>query len=590
MHTNLIKNKIPSWVKVLKPAEFDDWLEYKITDLSNYKKVIFIGDIQGCSTVLQEYFDKHPYSEKNFYIFTGDYVDRGIENDKVVNFVLEFFETKKNVIFLNGNHDIYLWQWASNQLVATREFNLNTKVQLESAEIDKSRVRNFCKNLRDYVYVKFGNKEILVTHGGLSKIPERFKFLSSKQYISGSGNYNDYKTVDDNFQKTANKNQFSIHGHRNVAKLPVQINDNCFNLEGGVEDGLFLRVIELSNKGFEIVEVKNNIFARESTKIVQVEINNEHKQLVEQLRLSKFIQEKLLPDDISSFNFTRDAFYDKKWNSLTTKARGLFFNIKNYEIVARGYEKFFNIGEMEFTEFENLKKNLVYPLRVYEKENGFLGIMGFNTERNQTIFCSKSSTNNDFSNMFEEIYMSRYKEVLSELRNLMATYNLSFVFEVIEPKKDPHIVEYDLPQIVLLDGIKRQIEFEKMNYEFLQKINTDLNIPIKKLHTQIFDEHDFEKFYTQNISKPITNPDIEGFVIEDSIGFHVKLKLPYYSFWKSVRKFMEQYSQNRNTRISKELQANELFQSFKDFYISNFETLSGKNLVEVRKIFTDKRL
>ena len=43
--------------------------------------------------------------------------------------------------------------------------------------------------------------------------------------------------------------------------------------------------------------------------------------------------------NISSFNFTRNAFDKGIWGGLTTKARGLFIDTKNEKIQARSYNK-----------------------------------------------------------------------------------------------------------------------------------------------------------------------------------------------------------------------------------------------------------
>lgn len=590
MHDNCQKFKIPSWIKVMKPDEFLKWLPTEPKDLSQYESIYHIGDIQGCYTVLKDFLELHPITPNNFYIFTGDYIDRGIENDKVVNFILQLQEQYSNVILLQGNHDIYLWQWASGQEVTTQEFNLNTKGQLEEARIDKAKVRNFCRNLRDYFYYTFKGKTVIVTHGGLANVPKNFKFISTKNLVAGSGVYRDYKTVDDNFVKNTTDQFYSIHGHRNVSRLPTQVNEKCFNLEGGVEEGYNLRTVKLNPDGnFEIIEIKNSVYNRSIYgEAIEVEINHENQHLVEQMRSNKLIQERGFVGDISSFNFTRDAFSKKIWNDQTIKARGLFINTKNYEIVARSYDKFFNIGEMDFTEFKFLKDNLKYPVQVYEKENGFLGILGFNTTRNQTLYCSKSSIDNDFAMLFKEIFLEKYDEVKTELRNLMHSMNLSFIFEVIDPIQDPHIVEYDRRRVVLLDAVKRQFKFEKMPYSFLQEIEKDQKIEIKKLHKTLYVKEDFERFYFENINKSIETPDIEGFVLEDDAGQHVKLKLPYYSFWKSIRGFIENRQRNPNSRISQELKSNGLFQKFYDWYVENEDELANKSLIEVRRRFVEE--
>lgn len=58
---------------------------------------------------------------------------------------------------------------------------------------------------------------------------------------------------------------------------------------------------------------------------------------IRKLRSSTLIEERRF-GNISSFNFTRKAFYNSKWNALTTKARGLFIDTQNEKVVSRGYD------------------------------------------------------------------------------------------------------------------------------------------------------------------------------------------------------------------------------------------------------------
>ena len=59
------------------------------------------------------------------------------------------------------------------------------------------------------------------------------------------------------------------------------------------------------------------------------------------------IRETSIPN-VCSFNFSRDIFFKGKWNNLSKIARGLFINTASNEIVARGYDKFFNLEERQF--------------------------------------------------------------------------------------------------------------------------------------------------------------------------------------------------------------------------------------------------
>ena len=108
------------------------------------------------------------------------------------------------------------------------------------------------------------------------------------------------------------------------------------------------------------------------------------------LRQSKYIQEKQY-GNISSFNFTKTAFYDKAWDEQTIRARGLYINIPKQKVVARAYNKFFNINERSDTKLDMLQYRMKFPVTAYVKENGFLGIVSYNDEDDSLFVTTKSS-------------------------------------------------------------------------------------------------------------------------------------------------------------------------------------------------------
>lgn len=127
-----------------KPSSFASEIEdiseiinYWTDDLTDkYEHVKIIGDIQGCYTVLNEAIssDLDPNTK---YIFAGDLLDRGIENKEVLDFMLSIY-TKPNVVFIEGNHDTHLRNWAmdswdlkkSGEPKIPREFKFKTLPQL----------------------------------------------------------------------------------------------------------------------------------------------------------------------------------------------------------------------------------------------------------------------------------------------------------------------------------------------------------------------------------------------------------------------------------------------------------------------------
>ena len=83
-------------------------------DSNDYEKIVIFGDIHGCYNPLKRYFDENPFNENYNYIFCGDYLDRGIQNKEVLEFLISLRD-KKNCVFLEGNHEGWLRTYAQKE-------------------------------------------------------------------------------------------------------------------------------------------------------------------------------------------------------------------------------------------------------------------------------------------------------------------------------------------------------------------------------------------------------------------------------------------------------------------------------------------
>ena len=77
--------------------------------------------------------------------------------------------------------------------------------------------------------------------------------------------------------------------------------------------------------------------------------------------------------NLSLFKYSNKCVYDNLWNSINKRCRGIIFNTRTGAVVARGFDKFFNLGEKSETEEKLiLKKTGHVPFRVTEKMDGSL--------------------------------------------------------------------------------------------------------------------------------------------------------------------------------------------------------------------------
>jgi predicted kinase len=584
MYDRLLDNlKVPSGMTLIKPSEFDSAL-MKPIDLTAYKKIHHIGDIHGCHTALMSYL-KDGLSEEEFYIFTGDYIDRGIENAKVISFLLSIADMP-NVMLLEGNHEKWLTMWSNNEKTYSKEFESQTRSELDVNGISKKDVRIFCKKLAQCAYYKYNNNIYLVSHGGISNYPNNPIFIATKQLIEGVGSYGDVIAVEESFARNFPDNYYQIHGHRNPANNPIDFIKRNYNLEGGVEFGQYLRCLQITKEGVYPIYTKNEITKdRRSFESVS--------ELVECLQKDENIKEKKY-GNISSFNFTRKAFENKDWNARTVRARGLFIDTEENKICARAYEKFFNREEVFETTDEELKKNLKFPVKSYVKENGFLGIVGYDKKKDELFITSKSNPTSIFAFWFKQLLE---KNTTIEQRHKMLNYikenDVSFVFEVVDQENDAHIIDYDKSDVYLLDIIHNNIEFSKIDYDEMVEIAKSLDLKHKELAITINNFNDLLNWF-EEVEAPeykYKGNYIEGFVLEDANGFMFKEKLYYYRQWKRLRGLKDRILNGKSIRVHVH-DLNELELEFYGFLteLKKENTDIPENICVLRRMFFQERI
>ena len=566
IYARFATQKVPAGVKVIKRDELNEVLEKPI-DLSEYKKIVFIGDIHGCYDTLMQYPDfKEGLKEDTEYIFVGDYIDRGNQNYEVLSFI-DSIKDLPNVCLLEGNHERWIKDFGNNVPAKSKEFEDKTKVELYAKGFTEKQARMIYRKLRQMSHFTFNGLEILVCHAGIPNLNTNLLYLPSEKFIHGVGTYNDYLTITESWMGQTKENQYLIHGHRNTESSETQIADRVFNLEGKVEFGGKLRIVELQFMGtkeeynkqdsdvydcvvpemvnkyeWKVIELDNcqPITEELDTKEYKVETVED---AITYLRNNEFVQEKQLGNGISSFNFTREAFMKGNWNRQTVLARGLFIDTENNQIMARSYEKFFRINEVHETELAVLKDRLQFPVNAYVKENGFLAIVAYDYKNDDLFIASKSTTKGDYVD-YIKAQLEPYKDKL--LENLKMHYSfgkatgngsLSYVFECCDPENDPHIIKYDKPKIVLLDVILNDLEFAASDYEMVKDTATIIGCPYKERAYVLKDWDEFRALYNEVQDEEYKYNDnyIEGFVFVDQKGFMTKCKTAYYNLWKHMR-------------------------------------------------------
>lgn len=292
-----------------------------------FERIAVFGDIHGCYQPLQEYFTKFPYDENTLYVFVGDYLDRGTQNKEVLQFLIDNMD-KKNFLFLEGNHEKWLRLYSKkNQQIPSKEelavfkkYGIRLpverirseeffKTEKDIAGIDKRDIRIFCSHLAQMAFAKFGSKVYCITHGGIPFAPSIV--IPTEQLIKGVGEYETADEVYATWMKNTPNNYVLIHGHRNLYEIDTKVNDRIFNLCSPIETGGDLRVLHIgADDSIQAYSIPNTVYRHPEINTEALPTTNA--EWVESFEASSFIEKKEFADGICSYNFTKDAFRDRK--------------------------------------------------------------------------------------------------------------------------------------------------------------------------------------------------------------------------------------------------------------------------------------
>lgn len=480
---------------LIKPEEYEEKVLYRKYDLNKYKTINLYSDLHGNYTTFKNAIGE--IKEDEFYILLGDYVDRGFENKEVIEWLYENIE-RKNMVFLQGNHERWLKYHANGEIdkIKSKEYLYETKPEIESLENWEHKIKTIAKKLQQLYYFEYAGKKYLCTHSGVNYFDERMINYSEDEVTYARGNQDLVaKKFKENLEEQRITNTYNIHGHISFSaedkqttkrlpnkyipegvklekeeqhKVPIY-KDNVYNINSRLEFGGTLVELKLHKQGIEVKEYEP----------LPVEVTEEKRTRVQITRmlLENEIETKDVDKDTISLTFTRDAFKKKIWNENTIQARGLFYNKATNKVVARGYQKFFNYGELydhdepytETTREEMLEKwkeywlaRLEYPIRVYKKENGFLGLVTLK-DNDELYFATKTVAITERELMLEATI--KWLEYEDDKKYSIETLN-----NIVSESKPLTIANYDTGDYVILEkenGELRVLDYSRTLARFI---------------------------------------------------------------------------------------------------------------------------
>ena len=303
---------------------------------------------------------------------------------------------------------------------------------------------------------------------------------------------------------------------------------------------------------------------------------------------SEYIRVKELGNDIVSLNFTRNAFQDGIWNDETIKARGLFINKVDGDIVARSYNKFFQYDEKPETK-DYVDNHLVYPLYISKKFNGFLGIISVYND--EFFIATKSTNEGEYCEYFKEILNKTIfadEEDKNELFNILKEHHCTATFEVMDMVNDQHIV-YEENPLALLDFIPNTLDINGIDkdVELSETLKNKLNIKsiVIAKNRVINTKEELDNFLAMTEKE-----ELEGAVITDSNGFMWKYKTNFYRFWKTERNQLGRLLKDKEVKGSNRLNSEKAQTAEQDFINFLQDFLKDKTVEEKEELLNTKSI
>lgn len=221
-------------------------------------------------------------------------------------------------------------------------------------------------------------------------------------------------------------------------------------------------------------------------------------ELLKQMINDGFVHAQKHPThDLFIYNYTPKAQYERVWNDVTLMCRGLILDAQ-YNIVARPFTKFFNLGEQENQAIPN------EPFKVFEKLDGSLGIMYF--VDNEAFIASRGSFTSEQATKANAILRSKYAQIL---RGLDASK--TYLFEIIYPE-NRIVVDYGATEDVILTAIIDTA--------------TGVDLPLSDIGFLMVKEyHGIKDMFTLST---LSEDNREGFVVQFANGLRYKVKFEEY--------------------------------------------------------------
>lgn len=130
-------------------------------------RLLAVGDIHGCPDHLERLMARVAPTREDRVVFLGDYVDRGPDGRKVLDFLIAFGRKFPNAVFLKGNHEAMFLDFLAGRnqwlfLANGGDTTLESYRESEGIHIPKTHLE-----FLDKLVLYYATDDFIFVHAGL---------------------------------------------------------------------------------------------------------------------------------------------------------------------------------------------------------------------------------------------------------------------------------------------------------------------------------------------------------------------------------------------------------------------------------------
>lgn len=202
--------------------------------------LLIVGDVHGCHYTFKKLVTNHWNPDTEFLVQLGDFINKGPHSAKVLRYAFKLLGRYPYLVyFLRGNHEhMFLHSLKTGSF---NVINRDTYQQIKShPKLEMNKVKNWLKNLP----IRWENRDILITHAGISR--------------SATDPFNPYSDsnvlINREPLKLLQKLQITGHVVQPLGKPTYVTRENAWHIDTGAYLGMGLSAIKITYNG-QLLEV-----------------------------------------------------------------------------------------------------------------------------------------------------------------------------------------------------------------------------------------------------------------------------------------------------------------------------------------------